>query len=103
ICMRRIRTMTSSWNLLARQLSWVIIVAATAFFFAWAETFFYITDDASANVWYENLPVMLAYGSFFYALYFVVSFPTVYRLDENPGEPAWSLSRVVIEASHHSS
>jgi len=98
ICMRRIRTMTSSWHAVPRNLSWLIIVAVTAFFFAWAETFFYITDDASGNVWYENLPLMLAYGSFFYALYFVVSFPTIYRLDENPGEPAWSLSRVVIEA-----
>ena len=42
---------------------------------------------------------MLRYGSIFYAMYFVVSFPNVYRLDENPKEPRWSISRTVIEAS----
>ncbi len=26
---------------------------------------------------------MLAYGSYFYALYFIVAFPIVYRLDED--------------------
>ena len=50
-----------------------------------------------ANVWYVDLERMLAYGSWFYALYFVVSFPVVYRLDEGTGR--WPLSRVVIEAS----
>jgi cycloeucalenol cycloisomerase len=42
---------------------------------------------------------MLRWGSLFYALYFVVSFPTVYRLDEDPDAPRWSISRTVIEAS----
>jgi cycloeucalenol cycloisomerase len=42
---------------------------------------------------------MLRIGSFFYALYFVVSFPNVYRLDEDPEAPRWSLSRTLIEAS----
>ena len=65
------------------------------------ETFFYFQVAANdmANVWYQDLPRMLAYGSWFYALYFVVSFPMVYRLDEDPQESPWPLSRVVIEAS----
>ena len=42
---------------------------------------------------------MLRWGSLFYSLYFVVSFPTVYRLDEDPEAAPWSLSRTVIEAS----
>jgi cycloeucalenol cycloisomerase len=41
---------------------------------------------------------MLRFGSIFYAMYFIVSFPNVFRLDEDPGAP-WPLSRAVIEAS----
>jgi cycloeucalenol cycloisomerase len=41
---------------------------------------------------------MLAIGTYCYMLYFIVSFPNVYRLDEPPGEK-WSLSRCAIEAS----
>jgi cycloeucalenol cycloisomerase len=75
------------------------IVAAAALFFAWAETRLYITDSAEANVWYVDLDRMLRLGSVFYALYFVVSFPNVYRLDEAPDQPPWTLGRTVVEAS----
>ena len=65
------------------------------------ETAFYfkLADNDFANVWYEDLDRMLAYGSYFYALYFVVSFPIVYRLDEDAEGARWSLGRVLIEAS----
>jgi cycloeucalenol cycloisomerase len=84
---------------LARRAAWALIVAATALFFAWAETRLYITDQAEANVWYVDLPRMLRLGSVFYALYFVVSFPNVYRLDEAADAPPWTLGRTVVEAS----
>jgi cycloeucalenol cycloisomerase len=99
ICMRRVRTMTLTWSIAAQRVTWTVIVLTTALFFAWAETRLYMTDDAAANVWYIDLPRMLKWGSIFYAMYFVVSFPNVYRLDENPKEPRWSISRTVIEAS----
>lgn len=99
ICMRRVRTMTLTWSIAAQRVTWTVIVLTTALFFAWAETRLYMTDDAAANVWYIDLPRMLKWGSTFYAMYFVVSFPNVYRLDENPKEPRWSISRTVIEAS----
>jgi cycloeucalenol cycloisomerase len=51
-----------------------------------------------ANVWYVDIPRMLAIGSLCYALYFIVSFPNVYRLDEDTAQP-WSVSRAAIEAS----
>jgi cycloeucalenol cycloisomerase len=76
-----------------------VIVGAAALFFAWMETRLYITQAASGNVWYVDLARMLRVGSFLYALYFVVSFPNVYRLDEDPEAPRWSLSRTLIEAS----
>lgn len=99
VLMRRVRTMTTLWTPWARRLAWVLIVAVAAYFFAWAETFFYITEDAEANVWYVDLQRMLSMGSIYYALYFVVSFPNVYRLDES-AEPAarWSIARTAIEA-----
>ena len=99
VCMRRVRALTLGFPPVARQLAWAVIVGATALFFAWAETRLYITQAASGNVWYVDLPAMLRWGSLFYALYFVVSFPTVYRLDEDPDAPRWSISRTVIEAS----
>ena len=98
VCMRRVRAFTLAWAPAARRAAWVAIVAATALFFAWAETRLYINDDSMANVWYVDVSRMLRVGSFFYAMYFLVSFPALYRLDEDPAEPRWPLSRVVIEA-----
>ena len=46
---------------------------------------------------YRDLPRMLRWGSLFYACYFIVSFPMVYRLDENPGED-WPVGKVAVEA-----
>ena len=77
--------------------TWVVIVAATSFFFAYAETFFYIQPAVANTVYYIDKARMLAIGSFCYMLYFIVSFPNVYRLDEPPA-PKWSLSRCAVEA-----
>ncbi len=99
ICMRRVRTLTMTAQRWLRGLFWVATVAVAAYFFAWAETFFYITGDAAANVWYVDVPRMLRLGSFGYALYFIVSFPNVYRLDEDASGERWTVSRAVIEAS----
>jgi len=96
VLMRRIRSMTEGWGGAMKHIAWVVIVAATALFFAWAETYFYITDDAAANVWYVDLERMLKWGSIYYAMYFIVSFPSVFRLDEEQNN--WTLSRTVLEA-----
>lgn len=98
ICMRRVWTMTLGWSRAARRVAWVVIVGVTALFFAWAETRLYITQAASGNVWYVDLGAMLTWGSVFYSLYFVVSFPSVYRLDETMSEPRWSRARTCLEA-----
>jgi len=101
ILMRRIRTMTLAWAPLARGLAWAVIVGAVALFWGWGETAFYfkLAPNDMKNVWYEDLDRMLQYGSYFYALYFVVAFPVVYRLDEEAEGERWSLGRVLIEAS----
>jgi|GEM_PF-377810 len=99
VLMRRVRTLTPDAPRMLRLALWIVTVAAAAYFFAWAETFFYINSSAKANVWYVDLPRMLSLGSACYALYFIVSFPNVFRLDEDPAGERWSLSRTVIEAS----
>jgi hypothetical protein len=99
VCMRRVKTLALNVSPLLQKLLWVVIVAATAYFFAWAESYFYITGEAAKNVWYVDLPRMLRLGSVFYALYFIVSFPNVYRLDEDADGERWSISRTIIEAS----
>jgi cycloeucalenol cycloisomerase len=99
VCMRRVKTLTPNASPLLQKLFWVITVAATAYFFAWAESYFYITGDAAKNVWYVDLPRMLRLGSVCYALYFIVSFPNIYRLDEAADGERWTVSRAIIEAS----
>lgn len=99
ICMRRVRSLTLGAAPALRTLLWAVTVAAAAYFFAWAETFLYVNNaQAMKNVWYVDMPRMLSIGSACYALYFLVSFPNVYRLDEEGGGERWSLSRCAIEA-----
>jgi cycloeucalenol cycloisomerase len=98
VVMRRVKSMTISFSPAMKWVSWVVIVAAASYFFAYAETFFYIQPAVANTVYYLDKARMLAIGTYCYMLYFIVSFPNVYRLDEPPGEK-WSLSRCAIEAS----
>lgn len=94
IVLRRIRTSELGASLVWL---WPVAVLAAAYGFAWAETFA-MTDGAIAEQFtYRDLPRMLRWGSLFYATYFVVSFPMIYRLDEGPGDD-WPLRRVTVEA-----
>ena len=99
VLLRRVRTMTLGAAPFVRGLLWLVTVAAAAYFFAWAETYFYVASSemSRANVWYVDIPRMLSIGSLCYALYFIVSFPNVYRLDEDASRP-WTVSRAAIEA-----
>jgi cycloeucalenol cycloisomerase len=76
---------------------WPFICLAAAYFFAWMETFAMTGGSIAEQFTYRDLPRMLKWGSLFYACYFVVSFPMLYRLDENP-EDDWALGKVVVEA-----
>jgi cycloeucalenol cycloisomerase len=98
IAMRRVRSMTDTASPTVRWIAWVAIVAVTAYFFAFAETFFYIQPAVAQTVYYIDKARMLKIGSLCYMLYFVVSFPNVYRLDEPPGE-VWNVRRCIVEAS----
>ena len=93
IVLRRARTS----RLLGHAWLWPVVVVAAAYGFAWAETFFMTGGAIAEQFTYRDLARMLRWGSLFYACYFVVSFPMIYRLDEEPGE-SWPLRRVAVEA-----
>jgi cycloeucalenol cycloisomerase len=93
ILMRRIRTSMVGSSAVA----WSIVVLATAYGFAYLETFFMTGGSIAEQFTYKDLPRMLRWGSLFYACYFFVSFPMVYRLDEGEAEN-WPLRRVCVEA-----
>ena len=97
--MRRVWNMTTGLSAAARRIAWAAIVLVSALFWAWAETRLYITQAASTTVWYEDLGAMLLWGSIIYSMYFVASFPSVYRLDETMSEARWSWSRTFLEAT----
>lgn len=101
VLMRRVRTLTLQAPAWRRAALWVLTVAVASYFFAWAETYFYVasTDLTRDNVWYVDLPRMLSIGSACYALYFIVSFPNVYRLDEDAAGERWSIYRTAMEAA----
>jgi cycloeucalenol cycloisomerase len=66
-------------------LSWV-----TAFMETWTiQHFPYYT--------HKNKSMMYTVGSVVYGIYFIVSFPMFFRLDENAGED-WPISKVIIDA-----
>ena len=76
---------------------WPVICLAAAYFFAYMETFAMTGGAIAEQFTYRDLPRMLKWGSLFYACYFVISFPMIYRLDENPGDD-WPLRCVAVEA-----
>jgi cycloeucalenol cycloisomerase len=98
VAMRRVRNMTSSLPAIGQRTLWVAIVVVAAVFFAWAETFFYIRNAVSSTVWYVDKGAMLRVGTSLYCLYFLVSFPNLFRLDET-ADQKWTLRRTIVEAS----
>jgi cycloeucalenol cycloisomerase len=92
IVLRRLRT-----SRLFPMVLWPVAVLAAAYGLAWAETFAMTGGAIAEQFTYRDLPRMLRWGSLFYASYFVISFPMIYRLDEQPSEN-WPLRRVAVEA-----
>ncbi len=87
IVLRRIRTS----RLPVGTFLWPVLVLVVAYFWAWMETKSMANPWIEAQFHYRNVERMLAYGSAFYALYFVASFPIFYHLDEEP-DTNWSLT-----------
>jgi cycloeucalenol cycloisomerase len=93
ILLRRVRTSPLGRHPLAVALA----VAAAAWFWAWAEIRL-TTDPSIADQFrYEDMAWALRWGAVFYACYFIVSFPMVYRLDEDR-KARWTVGRTAIDA-----
>ncbi|GER27256.1 cyclopropyl isomerase [Striga asiatica] len=92
--LRRIQPYTTHWpeNLQwGFKANWIL---GLSYFIAYLETV------AISNFpYYEfvDRSSMYKYGSLFYAIYFVISFPMFFRIDEKPGD-RWDLPRVAIDA-----
>lgn len=71
-----------------------IFVAGLAFGTAFVETW---TISGFPYYTYPDLSTMLTKGSTFYGVFFVVTYPWFYRLDEDPHFP-WSIGKVITEA-----
>lgn len=86
IVLRRLRTS----RLPIGTVAWPVLVVVIAYFWAWMETRAMANPWIATQFYYENMTRMLTYGSLFYSLYFVASFPIFYNLDENR-DSRWSL------------
>jgi len=78
-----------------KTLLFAIVVACTAFFTAFMET---LTISGFPYYTYPDLYSMLTKGSLFYGTFFIVTYPSFFRIDEDPRSPLWSIQRVVVEA-----
>ena len=71
---------------------WPLLVVAVAYVWAWMETRAMANPLIESQFYYRDMGRMLAYGSIFYATYFVASFPIFYHLDETRTSN-WSLTK----------
>ena len=71
-----------------------LLIFALAVFTAYMETF---TIQEFPYYTHKDKFLMYTVGSVFYSLYFVVSFPMFFRMDEDPKDK-WPISRVIIDS-----
>ena len=86
IVLRRLRTS----RLPARAILWPVLLVLVAYVWAWIETKSMANPWIESQFYYRDVERMLAYGSLFYSLYFVASFPIFFHLDEEP-DTDWTL------------
>lgn len=73
-----------------------VAIFVLAYGVAFAETFFMAIPQLADVFIYLDRGRMLAFGSIFYACYFVVSVPLIARVDEPP-EDRWPTAKIVVE------
>ncbi len=92
--LRHLSPGTARWP---RLLVLALAAVALSYAVAFGETLFMASDLISDLFWYADKPRMLRWGSLFYACYFLVSLPLLYRMDEPPGPP-FSTGRAALES-----
>jgi cycloeucalenol cycloisomerase len=76
---------------------WPVLLFVVAYFWAWMETRAMANPWIESQFYYKDMERMLAYGSLFYSLYFIASFPIFYHLDEGR-DTSWSLKKTTAAA-----
>ena len=94
---RRSRHATKRWGAAGQAATEAAVVFALAYATAYAET---LTIAHFPYYTFKNKEAMYRVGSLFYAIYFLVSFPMFYRMDEGKGPRAghYTLWRAVVDA-----
>mmetsp|Transcript_26971 Transcript_26971/g.46495 ORF Transcript_26971/g.46495 Transcript_26971/m.46495 type:complete len:279 (+) Transcript_26971:62-898(+) len=87
------RTYKTSSRFVQLLVTWTL-VAAMSYFTAWAET---VTIEQFPYYTFKDRSRMYTVGSIVYGIYFIVSFPMFYRLDEEVGDN-WSLSKTALDS-----
>lgn len=93
VVLRRIRTS----RLPFRKALWPLLLLGVAYFWAWMETKAMANPWIASQFYYRDIDRMLAYGSLFYSLYFIASFPIFFHLDERR-DACWSLTKTAAAA-----
>jgi cycloeucalenol cycloisomerase len=93
VVLRRIRTA----GLPGGALLFAVAVFVVGYCWAWLETKAMANPLIAESFYYRKPEMMLAYGSIFYALYFVGSFPIFYFIDEREAE-RWDLRKTAFAA-----
>ena len=86
VVLRRIRTS----RLPIGAMLWPVLLVVVGYSWAWMETKMMANPWIESQFYYKDMERMLAYGSLFYSLYFIASFPIFYHLDEGR-DTSWSL------------
>lgn len=94
IILRRIKRATNKHSHFIQILTKWMFILLLAYATAVAET---VTIAWFPYYSFDDRERMVYFGSVFYALYFVVSFPMYYRIDENP-QQKWNLTAVALDS-----
>ena len=95
VLIRRVRNALSSSGPLVQNAAEILVVFSLSYATAFGET---LTIAHFPYYSFENKAAMYKVGSLFYAIYFFVSFPMFYRMDEEAGKKGYGLWRVVVDA-----
>lgn len=95
LLIRRTRNALRSYGWMAQGVGEGLVVFVLAYATAYGET---LTIAHFPYYEFKDRAAMYKTGSLFYAIYFFVSFPMFFRMEEDPRSKQWTLWRVAIDA-----
>lgn len=95
VLIRRVRHAARPWGPWAQTAAETLTVFLLSYATAYGET---LTIAHFPYYTFKNREAMYSIGSLFYAIYFFVSFPMFYRMDEEGGKKGYGVWRVMVDA-----